>query len=62
VDVYRAAVRVMSLDGTISPGLQNKMLVLQRKALKIEREVPPESVYDFSMVRSVNKELGKAGY
>lgn len=60
-DVYRAAVRVMSADGTISPELQNKMLALQRKTLKIDREVAPENVYDFSIVRSVNKDLGKAG-
>jgi NitT/TauT family transport system substrate-binding protein len=59
--VYRSAVRVMSSDGTISPGLQNKMLAFQRKALKIEREVAPESVYDFSIVRSLNKELGRSG-
>jgi ABC-type nitrate/sulfonate/bicarbonate transport system substrate-binding protein len=58
-DVYRAAVRVMSSDGTIPPSLQNKMLAFQRKALKIEREVSPESVYDFSIVRSINKELGR---
>ncbi len=60
-DVYRAAVRVMSSDGTISPSLQNKMLAFQRKALKIERDVAPESVYDFSMVRAINKELGHGG-
>jgi NitT/TauT family transport system substrate-binding protein len=60
-DVYRAAVRVMSSDGTIPPSLQNKMLAFQRKALKIERDVVPESVYDFSMVRAINKELGQGG-
>lgn len=60
-DVYRAALRVMSSDGTIAPTLQNKMLAFQRKALKIEREVGPESVYDFSIVRALNKDLGRAG-
>ena len=61
VDVYRAAVRVMSADGSMAPNLQNKMLAFQRKALKIDREVAPENVYDFSIVRAVNKELGRAG-
>jgi len=59
VDVYRAAVRVMSADGTIAPNLQKKMLALQRKTLKVDREVPPENVYDFSIVQALNKELGK---
>ena len=60
-EVYRAAQRGMSADGTIPRGLQDRMLAFQRRALKIEREVPPENVYDFSMVRAINKELGRAG-
>ena len=60
-EVYRAAHKGMSADGTMPRGLQEKMLAFQRKALKIEREVPPESVYDFSMVRAINKELGHTG-
>ncbi len=59
-DVYRAAVRVMSSDGTIPPSLQDKMLAFQRKALKIEHDVAPESVYDFTMVRAINKDLGRS--
>ena len=60
-EVYRAAQRGMSADGTIPRGLQDRMLAFQRRALKIEPEVPPENVYDFSMVRAINKELGRAG-
>jgi ABC-type nitrate/sulfonate/bicarbonate transport system substrate-binding protein len=60
-EVYRSAARGMSADGTISRGLQDKMLAFQRKALKVEREVSPESVYDFSMVRAINRELGRSG-
>lgn len=59
--VYRSAVKGMSLDGTIPALLQNKMLTFQRRALKVEREVSPESVYDFNMVRAINKELGRSG-
>ena len=60
-EVYRIAARSMSADGTIPRGLQDKMLAFQRKALKVEREVSPESVYDFSMVRAINRELGRSG-
>ena len=59
--VYRSSLKGMSVDGTIPAALQNRMLVLQRRALKVEREVSPESVYDFTMVRAINKELGRSG-
>jgi ABC-type nitrate/sulfonate/bicarbonate transport system substrate-binding protein len=59
-DVYKAWLRVMSADGTIPRSLQEKMIAFQRKSLKVEREVAPENVYDLSIVRSLNDELGKS--
>ena len=59
--VYRSSLKGMSVDGTIPAVLQNNMLALQRRALKVEREVSPESVYDFNMVRTINKEFGRSG-
>jgi ABC-type nitrate/sulfonate/bicarbonate transport system substrate-binding protein len=58
-DVYKAALRVMSTDGTIARGLQEKMIAFQRRSLKVERDVLPEQVYDFTIVRAVNDELRK---
>jgi ABC-type nitrate/sulfonate/bicarbonate transport system substrate-binding protein len=58
-DVYKAWLRVMSVDGTIPRSLQEKMITFQRKSLKVEREVAPENVYDLSIVRSLNDELRK---
>jgi hypothetical protein len=58
-DVYKSAVKVMSSDGTIARGLQEKMIAFQRRSLKIEREVAPEQVYDFAMIRALNDELRK---
>lgn len=58
-DVYRAWLRVMSLDGTIPRSLQEKMIAFQRKSLKVERDVAPENVYDLSIVRSLNEEMRK---
>jgi NitT/TauT family transport system substrate-binding protein len=60
VDVYRAWLRVMSVDGTIPRSLQEKMLAFQRKSLKIERDVAPENVYDLSIVRALNHDLRKS--
>ena len=59
-DVYRAWLRVMSADGTIPRSLQEKMIAFQRKSLKVERDVAPESVYDLSIVRSLNEEMRKS--
>ena len=59
-DVYKSALRVMSTDGTIPRTLQEKMIAFQRRSLKVEREVAPEQVYDFTMIRALNDELRKA--
>ena len=59
IDIYKAWVRVMSVDGTIPRSLQEKMIAFQRKSLKVEREVAPENVYDLSIVRSLNEEMKK---
>ena len=37
--------------------LQERMISMQRKVLQVEKEVAPESIYDFSFVRAANKEL-----
>jgi ABC-type nitrate/sulfonate/bicarbonate transport system substrate-binding protein len=60
VEVYRSALKVMSTDGTISRSLQEKMIAFQRRSLKIEREVAPEQVYDFTLIRALNEELKKS--
>jgi NitT/TauT family transport system substrate-binding protein len=59
IDIYKAWVRVMSVDGTIPRSLQEKMIAFQRKSLKVEREVSPENVYDLAIVRSLNEEMRK---
>jgi NitT/TauT family transport system substrate-binding protein len=58
-EVYKAYLRVVSADGTIPRRLQEKMIAFQRKALKVDREVVPENVYDFAPIRSLNEELRK---
>jgi ABC-type nitrate/sulfonate/bicarbonate transport system substrate-binding protein len=58
-EVYKAALKIMSADGTIPRNLQEKMIAFQRRSLKVEREVVPEQVYDFAMVRALSDELRK---
>ena len=59
LELYRTGVKLFSRDGSIPRSLQERMIAMQRKVLQIEKEVAPESVYDFSFVRAANKELGK---
>src|SRR5689334_10428394 len=58
-EAYKAALRVMSVDGTIPLSLQERMIAQQRKTLKVERDVAPDQVYDFTMLRAAMKELAR---
>lgn len=58
VTIYKVAVRAASSDGTISDALQERMIGFQKKALKVESDIDPQKVYDFSFLRSLNKEIG----
>jgi ABC-type nitrate/sulfonate/bicarbonate transport system substrate-binding protein len=59
LELYQTGVKLFSRDGSIPRSLQERMIGMQRKVLQIEKEIAPESVYDFSFVRAANKELGK---
>ena len=59
-EIYKAARQVASADGTIPRSLQEKMIAFQKKALKVERDVAPETVYDFSILRAIKAELSKS--
>jgi NitT/TauT family transport system substrate-binding protein len=59
LELYRTGIKLFSQVGTIPRPLQERMISLQRKVLHVEKEIPPETVYDFSFVRATNKELGK---
>lgn len=58
-EIYHATVEVLSVDGTIPRALQERMIAFQRAALKVEKEVPAETVYDFSLLEAINRESGK---
>jgi NitT/TauT family transport system substrate-binding protein len=59
LELYRTGIKLFSQDGSIPRSLQERMISLQRKVLQVEKEIAPEIVYDFSFVRTANKELGK---
>ena len=59
--IYKATLKSYTPDGTMSRETQEKIINFQRKQLKVEAEVAPESVYDFTMLRAINDEIKKAG-
>jgi ABC-type nitrate/sulfonate/bicarbonate transport system substrate-binding protein len=59
--IYKATLKSYTQDGTISRALQERIINFQRKQLKIEKEVAPEAVYDFKILRGEIEELKKAG-
>jgi len=59
--IYKATLKSYTLDGMISRDLQEKIISFQRKQLKVEKDIAPEQVYDFTILRALNEELKKAG-
>ena len=59
--IYKATLKSYTLDGTISRELQERIVNFQRKQLKVEKEISPESVYDFTILRALNEERKKTG-
>ncbi len=58
---YKATLKSYSLDRIISRELQERILNFQKKQLQVEKEITPESVYDFILLRAINEELKKTG-
>jgi ABC-type nitrate/sulfonate/bicarbonate transport system substrate-binding protein len=56
--VHKMVVPIYSRDGTIPRSFQERMIALQKANLKIEKKITPEMVYDFSIVDSLNREMG----
>jgi NitT/TauT family transport system substrate-binding protein len=59
--IYKATLKSYTQDGTMSRETQEKIINFQRKQLKVEKEIAPENVYDFTVLRAINDELKKAG-
>lgn len=58
-ELYTGLQRTWTSDGTLSRDNQQNLINFQRNELKVEKEVYPAKVYDFSILRSVLKELGR---
>lgn len=54
-EVYKESVQAHSLDGTITRDFQERVIAFQKKQVKVDKEIPPETVYDFSILQSLKK-------
>jgi ABC-type nitrate/sulfonate/bicarbonate transport system substrate-binding protein len=59
VTVHKILVPIYSQDGTVPRSFQERMITRQMANLKIEKKTTPEMVYDFSILDSLNREMGK---
>jgi NitT/TauT family transport system substrate-binding protein len=59
--IYKATLKSYTVDGTISRELQDKIVSFQKKQLKVEKDIGPEQVYDFTMLRTAIADVKKAG-
>ena len=58
-ELYKIIAKNFTADGTISRELQQRIIAFQSTQLKLEKAIPPENVYDFSIVRAVHQEQKK---
>jgi ABC-type nitrate/sulfonate/bicarbonate transport system substrate-binding protein len=59
--VHETALKAFTTNGVIQEQLQNRMIAFQKRTLKVERDIRPEDIYDFSIVNSLNKEGSRRG-
>lgn len=59
LEIYKATLQVFTRDGTMPTDLQERIVAFQKKQLKVEKEIPPEQVYDFRILRSLMAETGE---
>lgn len=59
LEIYKATMQVFTPDGTMPADMQQRIIGFQKKQLKLDKEVPPEQVYDFRILRSLMSETKK---
>ena len=53
--IYRATLKSLTTDGTISLENQRKIIASQKDALKMDKEIAADRVFDFSILRSIKQ-------
>jgi len=53
LSVYRASVKAYTEDGTLTPAAQERILDFHKNEVKIEKDIPAQRVFDFSLLQSI---------
>jgi hypothetical protein len=59
LSVYRASVKAYTEDGTLSPAAQERIITFHKNEVKIDKEVPVQRVFNFSLLQSILSERSK---
>jgi NitT/TauT family transport system substrate-binding protein len=57
--VYRASVKAYTEDGTLSPAAQDRIISFHKNEVKIDKEIPAQRVFNFTLLQSVLSETGR---
>ena len=53
LSIYRASVKAYTEDGTLTPAAQERILDFHKNEVKIEKDIPAQRVFDFSLLQSI---------
>jgi ABC-type nitrate/sulfonate/bicarbonate transport system substrate-binding protein len=59
LEIYQATMEVFTKDGTMPVDTQQRIIRFQKNQLKVDKEIPPEQVYDFRIIQSLLREMKK---
>ena len=51
--VYRASLKAYTDDGTLSPDTQERIISFHKKEVKIDKDIPAQRIFNFSMLQSI---------
>ena len=60
LSVYRASVKAYTEDGTLSPAAQERIVNFHKNEVKIDKDVPAQRIFNFSLLQSILREKGRA--
>ncbi len=59
LSVYRASLKAFTEDGTLSPAAQDRIIQFHKSEVKIDRDVPAQRVFNFTVLQSILSERGR---
>jgi NitT/TauT family transport system substrate-binding protein len=60
LDVYRGSLKAFTEDGTLTPAAQERIINFHKNEVKVDKAVPAQRVFNFTLLQSLLSERGKA--